>query len=59
MIFCFQIPQIVFSCDFPISEDKLLVGMIWIIDMDDLLATNTAGAAATAGGGTEEEDECQ
>ena len=31
----------VFLDDFPISEDKLLVREIWIIDMDELLVTNT------------------
>ena len=60
ILFFLQLNSIlIFSDDFPISENKLLVGEIWIIDMDDLLTTNTAGAAAPAGGSTEEVDECQ
>ena len=51
---------LIFSDDFPISEDKLLVGEIWIIDMDDLLPTNTAGDAAPGARWiAEEEDKCQ
>lgn len=50
---------LIFSDDFPISENKLLVGKIWIIDMDDLLTTITEGAAAATGGSKEDVDECQ
>ena len=49
----------VFPDDFPILEDKLLVREIWIIYVDELLPSNTAGAAAAAGWSTEEIDEGQ
>ena len=49
----------VFPDDFPIPEDKLLVREIWIIDMGELLATNTAGAATAAGWSTGEVDKRQ
>ena len=49
----------VFPDDFPIPEDKLLVREIWIIDMDELLVTNTAGATAAAGRSRVEVDKSQ